>query len=287
MKRAFHFSLMIMIIALFGFASTGCSSTMNNSVTPSDTPDQSDASHHIWGTWNMDVDIDSQNVEISQDRDNAFHMDVIKYMPLPGVSINGFNPFTGILDVDVTLKNNQPIKVYDVRLILFTDSAGHTLTNADAWTPLYDIPEGNPLNINPFVAFGDIGPNSESTKQIKIKIPWFNFFLKFAVDASWPLHCEEPYAIENFVQSEWTESSSHCTVEPKAWLGNLAISSVKLICDEVTSEVSFDRDWTGPWELDLVNEKGAASGTYTGWIKAKTFLSFDLALYQPVEITIP
>ena len=208
-------------------------------------------------------------------------------MPLPGVAIKGFNIFTGILDVDVTLKNNQPIKVYDVRVILFTDDAGHTLANADAWTPLYDVPEGNPLNINPFVAFGDIAANSETTKRISIKIPWFNFFLKFAVDASWPLHCEEPYAIENFVQEEWNEGSSRLTVEPQVWLGNLTVRSVELICDEITSEVDFERDWTGPWELDLVNEMGAPSGTYTGWIKAKSLLSGDLALYQQVEITIP
>ena len=67
------------------------------------------------------------------------------------INVNSFDPVTRILDVDVLLRNSIGINGYDVRGILYTDEAGHLLTNPDNWTDLYDIPGGR--DINPFKAY--------------------------------------------------------------------------------------------------------------------------------------
>jgi hypothetical protein len=142
----------ILAILLLLVFSVGCSSRDLNQVTlPENNPDYTlpipdtgtlPDGHSPLGFWNLSFDPFSLNVEVSQDRNLSAHYNLTAMLP-PSIRINSYNPTSGILDVDVTINNQYPINGYDLRLIIFTDSAGHFLENWDDFTNLYDIAGGN------------------------------------------------------------------------------------------------------------------------------------------------
>jgi hypothetical protein len=254
----------------------------------------------LWGMWDIRIDLETLSATVMPDRNVENHFNVLPFLSPPKCSdclklkVNSYNTVTGILDVDVTLRNKFSIDGYDVRGILFTDSLSHMLSNDNGWTALFDIPGGD--GINPFIAFaGDpqrkFPGKAELTEEYLISVPTPPKFMmiKYAVDASYPGNCLEPYAFENFTQSKITsEFSSYGTVniDVKDWQGD--VDAVTLWAPFITGEpsTSLAHKSGDTWSVDLINNMGLVSGDYLVEVTATSTGSGTTALYDYVSITI-
>ncbi len=211
-------AVIMCVIALLSCASVGCSSGAADvlSAPAVERPCHESAiesGRYLWGIWGFFIDPLELTAKPVMCRELNAHYDITGMLLPPdcddclGININSFDPVTRILDVDVTLRNPTAITGHDVRGILFTNDFGHRLTNADAWNKLYDIPGGT--LINPYKAFAKDQPSRAfpgghvDIQNYLIYIPqpphWND--ITFAVDASWPGNCKEPYAIEKLSQT--------------------------------------------------------------------------------------
>lgn len=274
---------------------TGCSGKKSNPVeVSSDAFDPVlGSSHQILGTWEITFDIENQTSFIESARSLDAHYNVTSMIPEPVIQLNSWDPVEEIIDCDIMLKNPTVTDVFDVRLIIYTDSDGHDLTNEDAWTSLYDIPDGN--QANPFRAYAKSNPyrrfprNSFYTENFKIKCPSGNFSVQFAVDASLPGNCEEPYEITGFnlgYLDYQLGSSAQAQVTVRDWQND--VSEVKLYCKRVFGDppVVFSQTSPGLWEATITNLTGASFGSYPGFIEASSTDSGDLRLYFRITVNV-
>jgi hypothetical protein len=256
----------------------------------------------LWGMWSVDFNVESMNslgiakglsLQAEPSRELSAHFNITSLIPPPGIVVNSYDPLTNIVDVDFTISNPYSFSGYDVRLIIFVDSVGHKLVNADDWTGLYDIAQGWP--INPFKAYSKQEPNrifyahSQRTENLHIYLPGGNPSVTFAVDASYPGNCGEPYEICNFYQDplyDTVGASANIAITVRDWQSDT--DAVNLYCPEITGVtlVPFVKIDTETWEMDLVNETGASEGDYTGFILATSAGSGALTLYDEVTITV-
>ena len=161
-------NLLWLIIALTIMAYSGCSGSPNpidTGMTEEDAPIERtrNSDRMLWGVWELHFDQTEMSVSAKPLRTAMPHFDITDYILPPAcddcfsIGVNGFNTTTRILDADVTLRNPLAITGRDVRGILFTNQYGHLVTNANGWTELWDIPNGE--DINPFRAFAKSEPN--------------------------------------------------------------------------------------------------------------------------------
>ena len=299
MKRAIEIATILMLV--MGVA-IGCSSRGTNPISaPGDLSelglvqtDNNDTNNRIfYGAWIAMFDLMNNSVSITPDRELAMHFNITSMIPTPSIHINGYNPATHILDVDVTISNPYPVTGYDVRLIIFTDNIGHELLNADDWTSLYDI--GGGLPINPFMAYAIEDPNrkfsgmSNHTENLQILLPGGNPNVRFAVDASYPGNCEEPYAMGQFYQDTLGSNvgdSADAAITVADWQNNT--NSVNLYCPSVCGAglVSFAYVSGDEWNGTIMNNMGASPGTYIGYFIATSANSGTLKLFDKVIITV-
>ncbi len=251
--------------------------------------------HCLAGYWGINIDTEMLKATIELQRHPEMHINVTTMLPPPGIHVNSYDPITSIVDVDVTINNPYLINGYDVRLIIYTDNIGHKLVNADDWTSLYDIPGGSPYNINPFKAYAKDTPNrrfpgqSQFTENLLVYLPGGNPNVMFAVDASYPGNCEEPFEISGFTQGileDLIGSTTDVEVTVRDWHND--VNAVYLFCPEITGQPlkSFTQLTTEVWQMDLSNNTGASSGIYDGWLIASSINSGSLLLYDQVEITV-
>ena len=299
MRKRLALILAFMVTIIF---IASCSQGGGNPIMPLDSassppitaPDkQSDYGNRILlGTWSINIDTASISAEITPIRNSEFHMNVRSYIPAPTIHINAIYP-NNVIDADVTISNPYPIDVYDVRLIIFEDPLKYILINPDDWTSLYDIP-GN-LPINPFRAYAKTETNrkfagqTQHTENFQVYLAPGYTYVDFAIDASYPGNCLEPYEIRNFTQGEIydnTESSTEIGITVYDWQNNT--NSVQLYCPEITgvpllpfAYINYDR-----WVMELTNSMGAAAGEYVGYILALSTDSGSLALYEKIIITV-
>lgn len=249
--------------------------------------------HMLLGIWTADFDIQSLNTSVRSVRELNRHYNVTSVIPPPTIVLNSYDPITYMLDIDVTLRNPYPVSVYDIRLIIFTDAFGHMLMNADDWTNLYDIPEGLP--INPFKAYAKNQPNrifsaaSQLTENLHIYLGQGSFNVMFAVDASFPFNCNEPYAIDDFHQEPLYDQQGEqasIDVHISDWQDDVNVSY--LYCPEVTGQslVSLSRISGHTWGTQIENATGAQVGEYSGVIIAGSLNSGTLYIYDFVSIVI-
>ena len=285
------------LIILIGLAGCQCSTT-NHLVTPdiSDhniSSDSNDSGHTLWDSWIATFDLEAMNVQIQSCRQPESHWNVTSIIPRPSIVINSYDPVSHVIDVDVKIKNPYPVNVYDVRLIIYADSADHKLVNADSWTPLFDIPGGLP--INPFKAYARSEPerefycHSEFTENCRIYLPNGNSNVSFAIEASYPGNCAEPYEISGFTQGtlfDRSDSATNAEVMVNTWMNEA--NEVKLSCPSVigSSLQSFSLVSSQKWGLELKNNMCAPAGDYNAYIMAKTVQSGPLYLYQQIQITV-
>jgi hypothetical protein len=247
--------------------------------------------HLFMGIWDADFDLLGKSVAVSASRETAAHYQITGLIPPPQITINSIG--NQLLDVDVTIQNPYPVDVYDVRLIIYTDSIGHVLSNADSWTPLYDISGGLP--VNPFKAFMRNDPSrkfpgqTEQTVNCLITAPGDNYSIKFALEASYPGNCEEPYEIRDFNQGvlyEQVGSSTDVNVTVLDWQTDT--SSVYLYCPVITGTdfLPFAQVTQENWGVELVNETGATVGSYQAFIIAFSSNSGNNFLANRVMIQV-
>ena len=294
----------LLITALIMIFAVGCSG-INDPVQPpaSDNPEQFNIdnlpvqsiskesnSNHLLGTWDIEFNLDTLDVEATRHRDMSQHFNVTSYIPAPEISVVAYNPLTGVIDVDVTVTNSSSYNAFDLRLILFTDNDGVRLLNADAWTSMWDIPGGS--LINPFIAYAksidnrQFGSQTQHAEHLQVYLPAGVSKVTWAIDASFPDNCHEPYSIDNFTQNRLGDiagNKTEITVEIRDWQND--VSSVSLYCPAITGETltpfSHDDDYT--WEMDLFNNTGAHAGIYSGVIIAT---SSEYSIYDFVSITV-
>ncbi len=286
----------------------GCSSVNNsNPATMMDDANayvisaDSDSRHMLWGIWNIQFDESGLEAVVEPIRNAQAHFNVTSMITPPacddcvGIAVNSFDMVNRIIDVDVTLRNPYQINGHDVRGILYTNDYGHELRNADDWTGLWDIPGGE--TINPFKTFAKEEANrifaalAEHTENYLVYIPippQYNA-ITFAIDASWPVNCKEPYEITNFWQepvSDQIGSTGMVRIDVRDWQND--VSKVTLEAPEITGEdfTQFNYAYGETWQLNLINNQGAPAGDYNVRVVAESANSDSLALYDFVAITI-
>jgi len=241
------------------------------------------------------IEFDPGNLKatVTSDRMLTKHYNGSYSIPPPEIIIRSFNPMLGIIELDVTIKNENPFAVngYDVRLIVFTDNAGVNLLNGDDWTSLWDKPGG--AMINPFKAYAKLEPNrifsvgSKHTERLQIYLPGGSLKISFAIDACWPSNCDEPYLIEDFSQTKLKDvMGSQASVQVKVYDWQEDVTEVSLYCPSITGTllVPFEKVDSTKWHMNLVNNLSAPAGEYTGVILAKS--NDPLYLYDIVKISV-
>jgi len=255
----------------------------------------------LWGVWQFSYDESSNELTPIPLREAYVHFNVTPMVLPPNcndclkIKVNSFDMVTRILDADATLRNPTQLTGHDVRGILYTNDYGHELRNADGWTGKWDVAGGQ--TINPFKAFAKavshraFGPAGEYTEKYLVYIPappqWNK--ITFAVDASWPGNCREPYSIENFTQEKLYDTGAGeamVTVDVHDWQND--VNKVTLVAPAITGEnftqlykVSGDT-----WGIYLKNNAGAPAGDYSARVIAASQGLPDLPLYDYVTITI-
>lgn len=250
--------------------------------------------------WDISFDAVNREISITPARNALAHFDITDWLLPPNcedclkITINSYDPVEGLLDADVTLRNPTQMAGFDVRGILFTNEEGYVITNADGWTPLFDIPGGE--EINPFKAYAKgmihriFFPNKKHTQNYLIHIPSPPelTLVRFAVDASWPFNCIEPYVIENFHQEQlygWVGAKAEIKVDVLDWQDD--VTEVLLLAPELTGEDSIELANTigNTWEVEVVNAAGLCMDEYVCLLRAKSSNTGENLLYQYVTIT--
>jgi len=295
---------MVMLCLL---AAAGCSNTQVTAVTPSgDSLTQSpkketQSGRLLWGLWQFTFDEASGELMPIPLREAYAHFNVAPMLLPPACNdclktkVNSFHPPTHILNVDVTLRNPSPMAGYDVRGILFTDDYGHELRNPDDWTGLWDVAGGQTLN--PFKAFAkpvyhrQFSGYAEYTENYIVYIPQPPSYDKiaFAVDASWPNNCKEPYSMENFTQEplyDTGDGQAMITIDVHDWQDD--VNKVTLAAPAITGE-SFTQLYKvsgDTWGIYVKNNAGAPAGIYNVRFIAASAGSGSVSLYDFVTLTI-
>jgi hypothetical protein len=294
---------LISSVVLFIFILIGCSAgTSINPVftNPADniplaagdiTP--SEYNHQFGGTWDINFDWESMRAQILPNRELSAHFNITLLLPPPSIGILSFDPVSGIVEANVTITNPNPISGYDVRLIIFTDNAGHMLKNPDNWTALYDIAGGLP--INPFKAYAKeesgrvfSGVNSH-TEKLFIYLPSGNPNVSFAMDASFPTNCLEPYEIKDYSQGlllEGTGGSTAVEVKVHDWQND--VNWVMLYCPSVLggSYIPLNKLDSERWGATITNTMGASKGSYDLFVIASSTNSGNIYMYDVVKLVI-
>ena len=225
------------------------------------------------GQWVIVFDLKTLKVKSVFQRANEAHVNLTTLLAAPGITINSFNHSTHILDADFNLTNSLETDLFDVRLILYTDDAGHNLLNPDNWTGSYDIPEGD--SINPFKAYAKDQSQRIFTKNISLTenipdlSPGGDDSIIVAIDGCFPDNCTEPYSIDNFTQGElldYDDTSTPVEITVKDWQND--VSRVSLYCPDISGDIPvlFSRSSGDKWKAELVNLENAQAGNYNAVI---------------------
>ncbi len=261
-----------------------------------------DASHLLFGAWDLYLDPDLHAVDVLPLRDTDAHFNITQMVTPPACNdclefnVVGFDTQTRIMEVAVTLHNKFLVFGYDVRGILMTNDAGHLLTQPDNWTDLFDIPGG--MDINPFMAFAKsalgrkFNPNDGYTEHyfVYIPVPPQYSAIRYCVEASWPGNCKEPYNIASFHQAgplySITGASVDLGLDVHDWQGD--VDSVFMWAGDINGAKStqFEYAFGEHWTAKLVNEKGAPAGEYQVRIGATSGTQGNNTLWDVVTITI-
>ncbi len=293
-------SLLFLSVALIG-----CSGGSDNAMQPgmADVPASKNPNCEriFWGGWEVWFDIERLTADVRSIRYPGNHFNITGMIKAPGcddcldITVISFDPETRILDADVTLRNASPYAVRDVRGILYTDDYGHGLENDDGWTGLWDIPGGD--NINPFKAFAKeaggrifmMGTYYTEKYLVHIPEPAHYSVITFAVDASWPANCAEPFKITNYHQwaiDDVQGASGLISIDVLDWQDD--VSEVVLIAPEIADDeyTPFSKMDGVTWGVLLTNNTGASEGFYDAVVMAVSGSEWTPPLYDHFTIAV-
>jgi len=294
------------IAPIFAFILVGCSGgseipsspSPNNQNQNSTAPGNDTRDHIPWGFWTITIDEDAQSIVIIPDRNTEIHFNVVGALLPPKctdcltVTVNSYSPTTKILDVDVTLKNPTLLDGRDVRGILYTDDLGRVLLYPDDWTGLWDITGGE--EINPFRAFAKETPSrifaagESHTENFIINMTHWGP-VHFAVDASWPENCEEPFEISEFTQDYFPSNpgySATLSVVVQDWMDDTDEVTISVPGIAGVDPVAFTHGINDTWTVEITNVMDAQTGDYEGIISASSELDGLLALFDEVTVKL-
>jgi hypothetical protein len=314
--------LLALVVALAGFA---CS--RGNPTEPGVGPDQSNAGitlpnernartpedyadHQCWGTFTMLLDFDTGTIEVAENRELAGHLNVKNILmndwwcPTKNciqIQFLEMDPANEHYLIKGTLMNPTYFTGYDVRVIIFLDEKGHQLLNPDDYTMLYE--DGD--DINPFRAYNKtvpgrkFNPYSTSSEIFDMHVPNVphKFMIDFAIDASFPDNCIEPYDLDEFGYEgyiykddptldgidqgegmvftkvyDWLEDISEVTVDTTPVTGGITV-------------LAYNED-TDRWEGTITNSEDADMGDYICLIAAYSVEDPTLGLYNYLVVTV-
>ncbi len=256
----------------------------------------------LWGMWDFEIDAVNLTAEAIPIRHSNPHFNVTNMILPPAcddcVSIHviSINPGDQVIQLDVTLHNPTAITGYDVRGIVYTNDTGHELVNGDDWTSLFDIPGG--LWLNPFKHFALTPTDSQFAGGasyseeffVHYPIPSQFHLVQFAVTASWPGHCKEPYRIDNALQEDplYNSVGSTATFQVTVWDWQFDVNKVTLVAPEITCEdfTQFAPVGCGVWVVEIEKNTDIPPGEYSERVIASSDNSGSVCLYDFVTITI-
>ncbi len=302
-KTIIFIGTLMMIICL----GAGCSGSSHNPVIPTGDEDLTSSmigpngARRILETFEITLDSDEGTLHATPYRNAETHLNVSDYFDTPlcnscfMVELIDFDKDSGKLDVNVTLTNSSNFDIYDLRGTIYTNEFGVALDNADGWTGLWDIPGGS--DINPYKAFAVDAPDrafpsgATESENLHISFPDAVLINKiyFVFDASWPGNCEEPYAIQNPVQStlnDFVGATANLFIDVLDHDDD--VDSVLLSVPEITGEdfVNFSHYNGDTYIAELVNSMGAPSGSYEAQVIASSSNDNDLALYYYFDVVV-
>jgi hypothetical protein len=295
-----------LIVFLAVFSAIGCSGGNNPATSPVEpvlsveADNDAQSSRQLWGVWEAGFDWKTKTVFANPARNVDAHYKINSWLLPPAcdncfvVEVNSYEPTTHILDVDVTLRNPTQMAGFDVRGILYVTDAGYLLTNADAWTPVFDIGGGE--DINPFKAYAKnmphriFFPNNLHKQNYLIFIPDIIDLgtMYFAVTASYPDNCKEPYKFENFSQDvifDISESPANVYIDVFDWQSDVSAVEIYVPCLNHGKAIPFSLQSGQTWVAEVNCEGDLMPGSYRVLIKAVSGES-GLALYDYYEIEI-
>ncbi|MFH1516179.1 MAG: hypothetical protein ABIG42_12060, partial [bacterium] len=299
MRTIFLFLLSPAVILL---TLNACSTTSNTPVSldpemdypllPAHEIDESDASRTFLGSWTATFNSENLTVNITPTRILTSHWNLTTLIPTPTFQVISYDPLMGIMEVNATISNPFTLDGYDLRLIVFNDNIGNRLMNPDAWTALYDIAGGT--QINPFKAYAKYVANrkfaaqTQHTERLQMFFPTGTPSVNFAIDASYPGNCEEPYDIQNFSQGVLYDQQGYSTqisVDVFDWQNDT--NSVQIYQPALTGTfLSLTQSSTTTWSTTLVNSNGVPAGIYAAILFAKSANSGTLGIYKSAVITV-
>lgn len=292
-----RFTLLFSSLLIVMFLTMGCSSKSNDLVTSPDSssntpqPEFTESGHNLAGMWDLTLNPDTLEAIVTPSRDLAGHMNITT-MVGTNLQVLNYDPLTQTYSINFTITNNYSLFGYDVRLILFTNDEGLMLSNADAWTDLYDVIGG--LTRNPFKAFAEgellhkFGAYQQHTEDLQVYVPQPSGPIVYAVDVSWPSNCTEPYDINDFSHTQLLEDAgSVCDLEISVfdWQDDISTVSISTLPITGTYYTHFTyNSGEGVWETLLTNSEGATFGDYECLVVA-TSGSSSLYDYATISIT--
>jgi len=260
-----------------------------------------------WGVFNIDVDIDTMQVSVLENRNAQPYFNVTQFILPPlcadcvTATAEGFDPLTRILTLNINLKNDTELCAYDVRgILILSDPVTHEVANPDGYTKKFD--DSDPKNINPFIIWKNGGeewqfpPLTTLTEEVKIIMPTpMNFQIQFVVGASFPTHSKEPMRFE--------EITFTGDIHDTGWYGDLNVlvtdwqDDVSCVYVDLTAfgvsngEYPLALDIDGYWKghIEYHQNLGLSLpeiGTYDLLVRAVDSHAFvDLYDYFEVEVT--
>ena len=263
-----------------------------------------------WGFYTMELDFENGVINVIENRELALHLNVKNILlsdwwcPTNNcvqIQFLEMDPDNEHYIIKGTLMNPTFFTGFDVRVIIFLDDKGHQLLNPDDFTMLYEDED----DINPFRAFEkdtadrSFGSYSTSSEIFDMHIPNVpgKFLIDFAIDASWPTNCEEPFDLENFGYEGSIypddpdldgidQGEGIVYVEVSDW--QLNVSEVTIDTTPITGDITslvYNPD-LDRWETLIANGEDADPGAYVCLIAAFSDVDPSIGLYNYLTIVV-
>ncbi|MCK4719039.1 hypothetical protein KAU08_00195 [bacterium] len=293
--------LLALISLIVLFTAFGCGSPESNPAIPS--IDNSEPITHgaeliegsqVIAAFDLVIDPVTGTVDFVENRSADTHYNItVAVGPHSIFSITSWDPLTGLLIFDLSMKNPTVYDIYDLRALLLTPpGSGWEMLNLDDYTKLFN-PYG-PGVVNPFVAYGTSVPartwggGITLTEELRFQAPVPGPFppASLLIECSFPSNCEDPYEIRNQTVSNPINSSTPAVITVTSLDHQNNIVAVSVDTTPITGGMtSLSPAGLDNYTANVVNSMGAPVGIYKCLIISDSFATND-NLYDFVDIEV-